>query len=59
MNTIQITIKTDSSAFEPEPGPELARILRRVAEMAENYGPPIGLYLYDINNIEVGKVSSK
>ena len=34
-----IEIATDNDAFFPEPGPELARILRQLAERIESAGP--------------------
>lgn len=52
----KLTITTDNAAFQPDPRPEVARILREVAERVE-----IGdisyhfRTVYDINGNDVGR----
>jgi hypothetical protein len=50
-----VTIETDNDAFTPDPRPELARILRRVADHIEA-GLDAGT-LADINGNTVGSFS--
>ena len=40
MNTICIIIDTNNDAFRPDPAPEVARILRRIAEELESGREP-------------------
>jgi hypothetical protein len=44
-----LTVCLDNAAFwnetGPDPGPELARVLRNAADIAENHGPGSGLTL--------------
>lgn len=49
---MRLTIETGNAAFEDDPGAEVARILREVAELAEE-GSTSGP-LYDINGNPVG-----
>ena len=51
-----ITIDTDGAAFE-DPGPELARILRRLADGLDRGGiePTDAARLYDVNGNNVGR----
>lgn len=52
-----LTIRTDGAAFEEEAGPELARILRRLADGLDRGGiaPEDVTRLYDINGNNVGR----
>lgn len=55
-----IEIATDNDAFFPEPGPELARILRQLAERIESAGPEelgAGVRLLDYNGNGVGRAT--
>lgn len=56
--TITITIKTGNAAFEPDPGTEVARILRDYADEVEG-GWPAGGVLLDANGNVVGSVKVK
>lgn len=51
-----ITIHTDGAAFDPDPGPELARILRKLADGLDRGGitPPEPVRLYDVNGNSAG-----
>lgn len=55
--TYTLTISTDGAAFEEEAGPELARILRRLADGLDRGGiaPEDVTRLYDINGNNVGR----
>ena len=51
-----VEIATDNDAFYPEPGPELARILRKLAERIETAAPdeltaPVRLMDYNGNTV--------
>jgi hypothetical protein len=50
---IKIEIKTDNSAFEPDPNWEVARILRHLADLL-NAGHDGDIPLKDINGNMVG-----
>ena len=55
-----IEIATDNDAFFPEPGPELARILRQLAERIESADPEelgAGVRLLDYNGNGVGRAT--
>ncbi len=55
-----IEIATDNDAFFPEPGPELARILRHLAERIETASPDelaAGVRLLDYNGNRVGSAT--
>ena len=43
MSAFHLTVNVDNAAFDPDPRPELARILRAVAERVES-GEHIGHY---------------
>ena len=43
--TIVIRIRTDGAAFDGQPGEELARLLRRLAQQAEAYDMRAGKIL--------------
>lgn len=55
-----LNLSTENSAFEPDPAPELARILRAVAERIER-GDEIGQFLtiHDANGNDVGRFALK
>jgi len=54
---LQLAIKLDNAAFEDDNrGPEIARILRKLADEFEEYGHPHFDGLYDINGNRVGAV---
>jgi hypothetical protein len=59
MEKIIITIKTDNSAFEPDPNWELIRILREIADKLENEYSLEDINIMDINGNCVGKVEVK
>jgi hypothetical protein len=48
-----LKIECDNSAFEPEPGDEVARILREAADKIERGST--GVRLRDVNGNKVGK----
>jgi hypothetical protein len=54
--TLHINIKMDNAAFEPNPLPEAARILRKLAEAMETYTavPYQDWVLQDVNGNTVG-----
>ena len=52
--SVRIFIKTDNAAFRPDPAPEVARILRKVA--AEMAGGLSDRKLLDVNGNVVGRV---
>lgn len=55
--TLTITINCDHAAFEDAPGAEVARILRRLAGLADQSVPSLnGCKLYDVNGNAVGLV---
>lgn len=39
MATFTVNIDLDNDAFQPSAGPEVARILRRLTDSVEKYGP--------------------
>ena len=53
---VRIDITMDNDAFRPQPGREVARILRRLAEECEQDGMPINdrSKLFDNNGNTVG-----
>ena len=53
--TLTITITMDNAAFDPEPGPEVARILRKLADQLEDNVEKVSA-LRDINGNKVGEV---
>ncbi len=58
---MKITIRTGNAAFDPDKGPELARILRKIAERAETEGQPRRgeeWPIFDVNGNRVGKVTA-
>lgn len=66
MATFQLQINTDNAAFfsddaQPEPGPELARILHAIAErIAIAAGPPdVFTTIRDVNGNDVGRYALK
>jgi hypothetical protein len=59
MTTFHLTIGTDNAAFDPEPEPELAHLLRSIADRIE-YGSDHGNLaesrpIYDSNGNRVGQ----
>ena len=59
MEKIIITIETDNSAFDPDPGYELARILKQVSYCLENGRNPESINIMDINGNCVGRIEVK
>lgn len=60
MSTVVIAIETGNAAFEDNPGPEIVRILRRLAERIENLDmPEAGEFfrLFDRNGGVVGEMA--
>lgn len=60
----QIEIRTDNDAFYPEPDPELARILRRLADRIETASPDeltdsIRLMDYNGNSVGTARLTEK
>ena len=56
---MNINISTDNDAFKPNPGQELARILRGIAKQLEEQGCPDHTYsmpIFDINGNTVGSM---
>jgi hypothetical protein len=53
MSTFRLQITTDNDAFSGDPGPELARILRRVAKDVDEQGDTQGVCM-DMNGNRVG-----
>jgi hypothetical protein len=56
---LTITIDSDNDAFEPDPGPELARILKDIARKiadTNQYQIATTFPLYDMNGNFVGKL---
>jgi hypothetical protein len=54
---VTITIKTNNAAFVDNPGGEVARILRRLAESYEFHGRnDVSIDLRDVNGNRVGQV---
>lgn len=52
--TYLVRIETDNDAFYPDPGPELARILRTLADRLEGEGSSEPIRLRDYNGNTVG-----
>jgi hypothetical protein len=50
-----ITIETDNDAFYPDPGPELARILRKLADRLDGGELAESVRLMDYNGNTVGR----
>jgi hypothetical protein len=55
-----VTISTDNAAFNPDPAPELARILRAIADRIDR-GEDIRMYqtILDVNGNDVGRFAHK
>lgn len=53
--TIKITIQTDNDAFYPDPGTEIARILREYADEITN-AAIVPCILLDANGNAVGRI---
>lgn len=56
MEQININIQTENAAFSPDPGYELARIFRALAEKAEQGDLYDGQPVIDVNGNRVGKI---
>lgn len=56
MNHLTVSIASDNAAFDPDPGAELARILRNLADRIET-GTPGRFTLHDVNGNRVGNAS--
>lgn len=64
MATFTLTIDTGNAAFfdndaQPEPGPELARILHAIAERIADGPPDVFTTIYDVNGNDVGRYAHK
>ncbi len=58
MSQFTLTIETNNAAFDDEPGPEIARIMRRAADYIELRGPPLhGMPLHDSNGNTCGSAA--
>ena len=55
----KIEIETDNDAFAPEPGPELARILRELADKLDAGTVPESVRLRDINGNTCGTATNQ
>lgn len=60
MDAFRLNVHTDNAAFADDPGPELVRILRAVADRIEAEGVPT-LYetIHDVNGNDVGRFALK
>lgn len=58
--TFTVKIDTENAAFDPDPTPELARLLRAIADRIET-GDDYGHFLtiYDVNGNDVGRFALK
>jgi hypothetical protein len=56
MNQVTIHISTENAAFHPEPGTELARILRELARSFERCSDGVPTRIMDENGNAVGSV---
>lgn len=57
---LNLYIRTDSDAFQPDPAPELARLLRAVADRIEAEGAPsMYLSIHDAGGVSVGRYALK
>ena len=60
MSTFTLKIDTDSAAFEGDPSPELARILRGIADHIERGGEyEFFQTILDVNGNDVGRYALK
>ena len=50
----KIEINLDNDAFQPSAGPELARILRNLAQDLDDYPDAFGIGVMDVNGNTVG-----
>ena len=57
MSNFVISMTTDNDAFAGDPAPEVARILRRIADRVEDGNGAGGKYqtIFDINGSDVGR----
>jgi hypothetical protein len=56
VRTFTLTINLENDAFSPEPEPEVARILRVIADkLEENPGYPMYQTVFDVNGNDVGR----
>ncbi len=60
MARFTVQLSTDNAAFDPDPAPELARIMRKIADTIEA-GDDIGQFLtiFDVNGNDVGRFALK
>ncbi len=60
MARFTVQLSTDNAAFDPDPAPELARIMRKIADTIEA-GDDIGQFLtiLDVNGNDVGRFALK
>ncbi len=60
MTTFTIKIDCDNNAFDPDPAPELVRILRQIIQRMETEGAPTHYRtIFDINGNKVGLYALK
>lgn len=57
MSELTLGMKLDNAAFDDEPGYEVCRILRDLADKIEQRGLQDEMILWDINGNRVGKVA--
>jgi hypothetical protein len=57
MSELTLGMKLDNAAFEEEPGYEVSRILRELADKIEQRGLEDGMILRDVNGNRVGTVA--
>lgn len=55
MSELTIEMSLDNAAFADDPAPEIARILRQLADKLEGRGIDDEILLWDINGNRVGK----
>lgn len=56
MRTFTLTINLENDAFSPDAEPEVARILRVIADkLEENPGYPMYQTVFDVNGNDVGR----
>lgn len=56
MATLRVEIELGNDAFQPTPGPEASRLLRKAADWAQYAATGEDMYLYDVNGNKVGFV---
>ena len=57
MSELTLGMQLDNAAFEDDPGYEVSRILRELADKIEQRGLEDGMILWDVNGNRVGKLA--